>query len=95
MQIVEIELEEGYPFYCPITGELIVSEQDFTPSPAMFYCYIKNDSLFEYTNSLPYILNHYLNLNFQINNFNMHTFICIKKHPINKLNRMFYVYLLN
>jgi len=51
MQIVEIELTDGYPFYCPITGELILSEEDFKPSPAMVYCYIKNDSLFEYTNS--------------------------------------------
>ncbi|MBA6151459.1 hypothetical protein [Gelidibacter maritimus] len=50
MQIVEVNLIDGYPFYCPVTGTLILSEDEFTASPAMVYCYIQNESTFEYTN---------------------------------------------
>lgn len=50
MQIVEVNLIDGYPFYCPITGVLILSEEEFNPSPAMVYCYVENESMFEYVN---------------------------------------------
>ncbi len=51
MQIVEVNLIEGYPFYCPVTGELILSEDAFSPSPAMVYCYVQNEATFEFTNN--------------------------------------------
>jgi hypothetical protein len=45
MQRIELELDH-HNFFCPVTGEQIMSEEDFTPSPALKICYI--DDLFVY-----------------------------------------------
>lgn len=50
MQIIEVNLIDGYPFYCPVTGQQILTEDDFIPSPAMVFCYVQNESVFEYLN---------------------------------------------
>jgi hypothetical protein len=50
MQIIEVNLIDGYPFYCPVTGEQILTEDDFNPSPAMVYCYVQDESMFEFIN---------------------------------------------
>ena|SRR5690554_6297620 len=50
MQIVEIDLIDGFPFYCPITGAQILSEEEFNPSPAMVYCIVQGESAFEFIN---------------------------------------------
>lgn len=34
-----IELYNPSRLYCPVTGELILSQDDFNPSPAVLFCY--------------------------------------------------------
>ena len=40
MQQVELELREDFEFFCPVTGEQIVFEDDFIPSKAMIFNYV-------------------------------------------------------
>ncbi|GAA4801789.1 hypothetical protein [Litoribaculum gwangyangense] len=47
MQIVKIDLHDGYPLYCPATGHQILSEEEFIPSPAMQFCFVQDEGVFE------------------------------------------------
>ncbi len=51
MQQVELELKEDYNFYCPVTGQQVISEDDFIPSKAMVFNYVSlQGGFFAYAN---------------------------------------------
>lgn len=38
MQIIELEVAVEHRFYCPVTGQLILAPEEYTPSPATAFC---------------------------------------------------------
>ena len=50
MQLIELELRENHGFFCPVTGEQILYEDDFVPSMAMVFCYVDISNAFESAN---------------------------------------------
>lgn len=38
MQIIELDVDVDHRFYCPVTGQLILAPEDYSPSPATAFC---------------------------------------------------------
>jgi hypothetical protein len=51
MQIVKINRSDVYTFFCPVTGQQILFEDDFEPSPATVFHYLDfDDGFFPFAN---------------------------------------------
>ncbi|UAM97279.1 hypothetical protein K8354_13245 [Polaribacter litorisediminis] len=51
MQTIEINRSDVYTFFCPVTGQQILFEDDFKPSPATIFHYLDFDNgFFPYAN---------------------------------------------
>jgi hypothetical protein len=49
MQKLNFYYEPDY-FYCPVTGNIILDPEEFTPSPALMFFYLHEPEAFEYVN---------------------------------------------
>lgn len=38
MQAVELDVDADHRFYCPVTGQLILAPEGYSPSPATAFC---------------------------------------------------------
>lgn len=38
MQVVELEVDVDHRFYCPVTEQLILAPEEYSPSPATAFC---------------------------------------------------------
>jgi hypothetical protein len=47
MQTIDLELDHP-DFFCPVTGQQVLSEDACTPSPATAYIYVQEENVFEF-----------------------------------------------
>jgi hypothetical protein len=50
MQQIELEFTDEFEFFCPVTGNQILYVDEFQPSPAMVFCYLEDEDVFEEAN---------------------------------------------